>query len=162
MQLRKICYAAIATKQVITTIIMIRSINKCLNAQLLDICHRAIQLDELNDKIKVLLPSPLSNYCLVAGFNQGCLLISAKNAAWATELRYLLPELRDKLRTAGLYQLTSIKITLADCDALPSQEKAANNSGLSAAARNNIRTTSELCSYQPLKEALCHLAGEGE
>jgi len=139
---------------------MIRSINKCLNVQLLDICQRAIQLDELNEKIKTFLPLPLSDYCQVANFNQGCLLISVKNAAWATELRYLLPELRDKLRAAGLYRLTSIKIALADCEALPSQENVANNPVLSAAARANILTTSELCSYQPLREALCHLAGE--
>lgn len=142
-------------------IIMIRPINHCLNAQLLDLCQRTIQLDDLNCKIKANLPTPLHNYCQVAAFNHGCLLITATNAAWATELRYCLPELRDKLRTAGLYQLTSIKIALADFDPQQPQKKTPNKTTLSAAARTSIRSAGELCSYQPLRDALFHLAGEG-
>jgi hypothetical protein len=141
---------------------MIRSINRCLNAQLLNICQRSIQLDELNCKIKATLPAPLNNYCLVAAFNSGCLLITATNAAWATELRYRLPELRDKLRKAGLYQLSSIKIALAEFDPQQPQKKLPTRKLLSNSARTNIRNVGELCSYQPLRDALYHLADESE
>ncbi|MBA3535728.1 MAG: DUF721 domain-containing protein [Tatlockia sp.] len=139
-----------------------RSINRCLNAQLLNICQRSIQLDELNCKIKATLPAPLNNYCQVAAFNSGCLLISATNAAWATELRYRMPELRDKLRKAGLYQLSSIKISLAEFDPQLPQEKLLVKKSLSTSARKNIRKAGELCSYQPLRDALYHLAAESE
>ncbi|MBA2709071.1 MAG: DUF721 domain-containing protein [Tatlockia sp.] len=137
-----------------------RSISRCLNAQLLDICRRSIELDELNDKVKSVLSEPLNNYCLVAAFNSGCLLITATNSAWATELRYRLPELRDQLRKAGLYQLTSIKIGLENFDTKKPQNKPLSKKLLSNSARNNIRNAGELCSYIPLRDALYHLASD--
>ena len=131
-----------------------------MNAQLLDICQRSIVLDELNEKIKMVLSEPLNNYCFVAAFNSGCLLIEATNSAWATELRYRLPELRDQLRKAGLHQLTSIKIGLADFDPQLPKKKSAITKPLSTSARLNIKNAGDLCSYQPLREALYHLANE--
>lgn len=137
---------------------MIRPINRCLNPQLLNLCQQAIQLDELNCKVKAHLPTPLNNYCQVAAFNHGCLILRAQNAAWATELRYRLPELRDQLRKAGLYQLISIKIALAEFDPQQPHNKSSNKTTLSAAARRQIRNAGELCSYEPLRDALIHLA----
>lgn len=135
-----------------------RSINRCLNPQLLEICQRAIQLDELNSKLKHYLAPPLSEHCQVGNFSKGCLLITTTNSAWATELRYSLPVLRDRLRKeAGLYQLTSIKIHIADIsqqiDSKPSNKKA-----LSAIARDTIKEAGELCNYPPLQNALYELA----
>ncbi|WP_028388170.1 DUF721 domain-containing protein [Legionella fairfieldensis] len=134
-----------------------RPISHCLNSRLLDICHRATQLDDLNKKLNDYLPFSLIGHCQAGAFNRGCLLLIASNAAWATELRYYLPELRDKLRKAGLYQLTSIKIALAEPD-VHTPSKQLNKLALSASARDSIRTAGELCSYQPLKDALYQLA----
>ncbi|CDZ75841.1 Zn-ribbon-containing, possibly RNA-binding protein and truncated derivatives [Legionella massiliensis] len=142
---------------------MIRPINRCLNVQLLNLCQRAIALEELNDKIKANLPSPLRDNCQAAAFNRGSLVISTLNAAWATELRYQVPELRDRLRKAGLYQLTSIKITIADIAPQLIPNKASPESHpLSEGARDCLKTASEHCSYPPLKEALFHLANAGK
>ncbi|KTD33193.1 hypothetical protein Lnau_2841 [Legionella nautarum] len=137
---------------------MIRPINRCLNAQLLTICQQAVQLDELNRKLKDHLPSPLGNHCQAGSFNKGCLLITTSNASWATELRYTVPDLRDKLRKEGLYQLTSIKIAVIDQVDQIIADKQAKQTKLSSSARDNIRTASELCTYPPLKIALDHLA----
>ncbi|KTD28006.1 MULTISPECIES: DUF721 domain-containing protein [Legionella] len=137
---------------------MVRSINRCLNDQLRGICQRIIQLDELNHKIKALLSSPLRDNCQVGSFNKGCLLLTTSNT-WATELRYSLPDLRDKLRKAGLYQLTAIKIAIIDNDQSIACEKD-KKILLSSSAKDSIRTASELCSYPPLKAALYHLADE--
>ncbi|KTC87882.1 hypothetical protein Ldro_1501 [Legionella drozanskii LLAP-1] len=142
----------------IKPIIMIRPINRCLNAQLLNICQQAVQLDELNRKLKEHLFSPLGDHCLVGSFNKGCLLITTTNSSWATELRYAVPDLRDKLRKEGLYQLTSIKIAVIDQVDQMITDKQANQMELSSSARDNIRTASELCTYPPLKTALSHLA----
>lgn len=139
---------------------MMRPINRCLNTQLLDLCQRVVQLDELNNKVKALLPANLSQYSQVGSFNQGCLLITTTNATWATELRYCLPELRDKLRKAGLYQLTSIKISVVEADCRQTAKKQRNRTHLSTKARTNIRQAGELCDYQPLKDALFQLAEE--
>ncbi|WP_019215256.1 DUF721 domain-containing protein [Legionella tunisiensis] len=106
-----------------------RPINRCLNPQLLAICQRAIQLDELNSKLKLYLTPPLSEHCQVGSFNKGCLMLTVTNAAWATELRYSLPVLRDKLRQeAGIYQLTSIKIHIADSSQQTSPTKKSQQS----------------------------------
>lgn len=137
---------------------MIRPINRCLNNQLLNICQQAVQLDELNRKLSNHLPSPLGNHCQVGSFNKGCLLITTTNASWATELRYTVPDLRDKLRKEGLYQLTSIKIAIIDQVDKIIDDKQTKQTKLSSSARDNIRTASELCTYPPLKTALGHLA----
>jgi hypothetical protein len=132
-----------------------RQISRCLNSQLVDICQR---VDELNVKIKDLLPSSLAEYCQVGSFNCGCLLITTTEANWASQLHYFLPELRDKLRTAGLYQLTSIKIAVLPGDYHKPFVKQRQQIQLSATARNSIRDAGESCAYQPLKEALYRLA----
>lgn len=90
-----------------------KSISQCLNKQLSTICQHSMQLEELSLKISAFLPSHFISKCQVGSFNKGCLVLTTTNAAFASEIRYLLPELRDKLRKeAGLYQLSSIKITI--------------------------------------------------
>jgi hypothetical protein len=73
-------------------------------------------------------------------------------------LRYQLPELRDKLRKSGLYQLSSIKIALATTESAIQPRKKQTKAPLSTSARANIRSAGNLCTYQPLKDALNHLA----
>ncbi|MFA5960228.1 MAG: DUF721 domain-containing protein [Tatlockia sp.] len=135
---------------------MIRPVSRCLNAQLQSLCQNAIKLDELNDKIKANLPSPLKDHCAAGSFKGGCLLITTENSAWSTELRYRLPELRDSLRKAGFYQLTSIKIAIANTPL--KKEKPKKGLVLSKTAKDNLRNASEGCDYLPLKEMLLRLA----
>ena len=83
-----------------------RRINRCLNPRLVEICQRTRQLEALNSAIKQCLPYALKEHCQVGSFNKGCLIIVVSDPAWASELRYSIPELRDTLRSeAGLYQL---------------------------------------------------------
>lgn len=92
-----------------------RHITRCLNIQLADICQRAIKLEELNAKIHDYLPEALREQCHVGSFNNSCLILVTRDPVWASQLRYALPELRDKLRSeAGIHQLASIKITISD------------------------------------------------
>ncbi|MGQ3888437.1 DUF721 domain-containing protein [Legionella sp. CNM-1927-20] len=136
-----------------------RPINYCLNKQLADICQQVIQLDKLNSLLKPLLPIHLQAYCQVGSFNKGSLLISLTDAAFATELRYYLPTLRDKLRKeAGLYQLMNIKVQLVTADNTKEAKKLKKKQLLSLKARSIIREVGDLCAYRPLKEALHHLA----
>jgi hypothetical protein len=136
-----------------------RTISNCLNKQLSDLCQRSFQLEELSHKITLFLPKELADVCKVGSFNKGCLVLTTTDSAWASQLRYALPDLRDKLRKeAGMYQLTSIKITLVD--ALITEKKIGSKKSpiLSEKAKANIISESEQCSYQPLKKALMHLA----
>ncbi|MGQ3892538.1 DciA family protein [Legionella sp. CNM-4043-24] len=142
-----------------------RRINRCLNHQLAELCHRAVQMDELNLKVTQYLPEQLQPHCRVGSFNKGCLMLLVDKNEWATDLRYCLPELRDALRQkAGVYQLMSIKIQIADQIAGADKTKTRQKSvpSLSEAARDACRNAGELCSYEPLKDVLLHLADSGK
>jgi len=90
-----------------------RKITQCLNPMLTSICKRAIELESITAILHQYLPVHYRAHCKVSSFNKGCLVLLVNNAMWASEIRYLLPELRDQLRTsAGLYQLITMKITV--------------------------------------------------
>ena len=135
-----------------------RRINRCLNTQLLDICQRTVQLEELNSKLLGYLPQVLQEHCHVGSFNRGCLVIVVSDSVWASQLRYNIPELRDKLRgEAGIYQLSSIKVAIASTEKIHSTKRPPA-AGLSPKAREVILASGEQCNYLPLKEALQKLA----
>lgn len=90
-----------------------RHITRCLNSRLAEICQRAIKIEELNEKINRYIPENLRGHCHVGSFTNSCLVLITNDPVWATQLRYALPELRDKLRSeAGIHQLASIKVTV--------------------------------------------------
>lgn len=134
-----------------------RPINSCLNNQLLRICEQARVLENLTSTLKRYLPVDLVSHCQVVSFNKGQLVLGVDDAVWATPLRYHLPILRDTLRTeVGLYQLISTKVIVLDSVSKPVTQKR-KRIGLSCKAYQVIRSAADLCSYQPLKEALKHL-----
>jgi hypothetical protein len=136
-----------------------RSISRCLNKQLIEICQRSVQLEELTNKVRQLLPECLAEECHVGSFNKGCLVLSTNNAAWASQLRYALPELRDKLRTElGLYQLSSIKVNVIEPTVSYENSVQPKKHALSEKAKATIISESQNCSYEPLQRALLHLA----
>lgn len=138
-----------------------RRINQCLNPHLIEICKRAVQLEEINSKLYPLLPPTLQAHCQVGSFTNGCLVIVVSDAVWASELRYSLPALRDALRKeAGIYQLSSIKIAIATLE-MTSAVKIPPSNSLSFQARETIIACGEECSYEPLKKALVQL-GRGK
>ena len=132
-----------------------RHITHCLNTRLVEICERTIQLETLDLIINNYLPEELKTRCHVGSFNQGCLILTIDCQSWATQLRFMLPELRDFLRReAKLYQLSSIKITIIT----PSNRKKKSSAKLlSNNARTTIRNSADKCTYEPLKEALYKL-----
>lgn len=139
-----------------------RRITQCLNTRLIEICKRAVQLEELNSKLYAYLSPSLQEHCHVGSFVGGCLIIVVSDVVWASELRYSLPALRDALRKeAGIYQLSSIKITVATLETTSSVQNS-NALSLSPKAREAIIACGELCSYEPLKQALAQLGSVKE
>ncbi len=136
-----------------------RRINRFLNTRLIDICQRTVLLEELNSKLNGYLPPSLQAHCQVGSFNSGCLVIVTRDPAWASQLRYILPELRDRLRKeAGIYQLSSIKITITPIETHPLKKILDTTPQLSPKAREAIIAGGDQCNYEPLKQALHHLA----
>lgn len=137
-----------------------RRVGDCLNERMQTLYQQSSQLTKLTKTVNHFIPQELRSCCQVASFIQGSLTLTVSNADWATQLRYYLPELRDKLRRdAGLYQLTAIKLTIAD-NVKPIKIKPIKKSLLSAKARDAIHTSGDECDYLPLKEALHNLAGK--
>lgn len=136
-----------------------RSIRNCLNRQLRDLCQKSLELEELSNQVEALLPTALAKICKVGSFTKGCLTLTTNDAVWATQLRYFLPELRDKLRKdAGMYQLSSIKVTVITPEIRHKKTKNVSKTILSEKTKANIISESQQCSYHPLKKALLRLA----
>lgn len=136
----------------------VRRVNRCLNVKLQAICQQAVQLEELNAKLALFLPETLRTQCHVGSFNKGCLVLITHDQVWASQLRYSVPELRDKLRCeAGIYQLSSIKVTVA-IESAAKPAKKTSIKPISTKARDNILAQASECSYLPLKDALLSLA----
>lgn len=137
-----------------------RRISQCFNTKLAEIYKQAARLNQLNTTVIDYLPHQLKNHFSVGSFHQGYLVLITEDPIWASQLRYFLPELRDTLRKdAGMYQLTSIKINVcADRPLLLNKSKRTAKLMLSHQAKEMILSSSEQCSYGPLKAALENLA----
>lgn len=57
---------------------------------------KVLHLNQLNAVWKKNWPD-LAQHSRIANFREGCLVIEVDNAAWATRLRYLIPDLSQKL-----------------------------------------------------------------
>lgn len=140
-----------------------RSISHCLNKQLADICQRSVQLEELADKIAKLLPEPFVKEFQVGSFNKGCLVLTTTSSVWASQLHYMIPELRDKLRKeGGMYQLSSIKVMVVEPPVMHEKKTPPQKHKLSDKAKATIISESQYCTYEPLQKALLNLAESSE
>jgi hypothetical protein len=133
-----------------------RRISRCLNPQLVEICLQSFQVDKINDIFLDMLPEHLQSYCRVASFVRGKLTISVRDAAFATELRYLIPTIRDCLRRDHqLYQLIQCDIMIESPHAAPvfvSKDKKARK--VSQKAKKTVQSLAESVDYPPLKKAI--------
>lgn len=139
---------------------MIRRINHCLNPTLSQLCLKAAVLEGLKEKIANFLPASLKSAVKVGNFHKGSLNLLISDANAATSLRFLIPELRDRLRNeAGIYQLIAINCALAEPE--PVEQKQQSHKPirkLSSKACSNIKNSIDALSYEPLKEALLKLS----
>lgn len=135
-----------------------RPIGECVTDELQAIFAHAKKIISLNEEVKKNLPENLAKNCKVGDFRQGSLVLNTSNAIWATELRFYLPTLRDKLRkSSNFYNLANIKIiVLNDGDAIKVKNKVKRE--LSPKARELLKNAGDECNYPPLKKALYKLA----
>lgn len=88
-------------------------ISKCFNKNVSDIQTQGEKCRDLEKIITNYLPIEIRSAVTIASFNNGCLILNVNDSVWASQLRFMLPELRDYLRKENnLYQLSNIKITI--------------------------------------------------
>jgi hypothetical protein len=89
------------------------SIKNIINKQFSTISNMMQNIEHANACLQQCLPSHLKSICYVGYFNKGQLTITIRDPNYASELHYLLPELRALLRQSDkIPQLTSIKYSV--------------------------------------------------
>ena len=138
-----------------------RRITQCFNTPLAAIYKQASQLEALTTLVQNYFKKTqhASVPCTVSRFTNGCLILAVDDPVWAAQLRFELPNLRDKLRQEGLHQLTSIQINMLPATpAAKPPEKKDRDASISNDAKRNIRESAAHCSYAPLQEVLQRLS----
>ena len=83
------------------------------NSGLNKILQKVNQLQHLDQLLKTFLEPDISAHCQVANFRENILVIQCDNAAWATRIKFLIPQLISFLRQPNyLPQLASISVII--------------------------------------------------
>ena len=79
-----------------------------------DVRNKLQQLKELNQAVVSLLPTEASNYCSVANFRDGVLILTTKSPAWKHQINFLKMDLLDQLRSynSSWAGISSITVTI--------------------------------------------------
>lgn len=87
-----------------------KQVLSCDGGQLQGMLSKIKQLQAIEGVLKHQLDPALALHCRVANFRNGTLVIEVDSAAWATQIRYLTPDLLSVLRSeGGLHNLRAIK-----------------------------------------------------
>ncbi|MCZ6771320.1 MAG: DUF721 domain-containing protein [Proteobacteria bacterium] len=72
---------------------------------------QAVRLDELDDRLKMHVPTPLSKHIRLATIRDGLMVVHADSSAWAAQLRFKTPEILEQLTHDPLFEpIRSIRI----------------------------------------------------
>ena len=90
---------------------MFKKAINCINNNMLELYKKTAETEHLSEKVTNHLPERFKSNVTIASYDKGQLVLRANTAPLRTELRYLLPDLRDNLRQKeSLYTLIDIKI----------------------------------------------------
>ena len=116
------------------------------------------ELKKINQLWQVEVPPPLSQYSRIANFRDHCLVVEIDSAAWATRLRYLLPDLSKKLsQYPDLHTLKQIEWYIQP-PFYSLTEKKQRTPALTVANAQLLRAIAENTKVESLKIALARLA----
>ena len=91
--------------------------------QLNNLYRHAKGISALNEKLQKHLAPSLSSHCTVANYSDETLTVNAETSAWASKLRYCIPDiLKFAKHECGLTSLKSIRIKVS-----PSHNKTAQS-----------------------------------
>lgn len=88
-------------------------ISKCFNRSIVQIKEQVDKLQDIQRVIINYIPKDMQNICKISSFHNGCLVLTVEDSIWASQIRFLIPEIRDNLRkNHNFYELSSIKIMI--------------------------------------------------
>ena len=113
-----------------------------------DPIRRAMWLDELDRRLRPLLPSPLAAHARLANYERGRLVFVVDAPVWRAKLRLLAPELLDAARSIGLAAVEFVvKTSLVSASPPPAAPR--NTVTMSPAAKEALQAA--LASLRPEK-----------
>lgn len=128
-------------------------------AQIIDKVH---DLQHFQTLVNDYLPSPLDQHCQVANYQQGCLSLAVDSASWATQLRFLLPDLQAKLQsTQALRNLKRLDYLVLPQEQAP-ERQTLKTVPLSAVSRDILGQLAKSVSHAGLKRSLKTLTSHRE
>ena len=122
-----------------------------------NITRAARQLSELQQILAKNAPLTLTQSCCIKQLRDGILVISADNAAVATQLKQLTPRLLAGYQKQGR-EVTSIRIEVQVASPARRPDPNRRSGGLSVESIENIMSLANRLEASPLKEALNRLA----
>jgi hypothetical protein len=118
------------------------------------------QLIDLNKLWRAQLDPLLAEHCRVANLREKCLIIEVDSAAWVMRLRYLIPELLDRLRAAGVTGIQAIEWYIQPPDFYDSIETTSKSLVLSEENKELLREAAQNVSSAALQQALNKIGGK--
>jgi hypothetical protein len=117
------------------------------------------QLTKLNQIWLAEISSDLAEHTRVANFRDGYLIIECDSAAWATRLRYTLPDITQKLlKHPDLRDLTHIEWNIQPLFHTPHTQLSQLPLMLSSTSAEILKNTADNIHVKPLQEALLRIA----
>lgn len=89
----------------------LRQIGEQSQGPLKSLQQKLMQLQAIAAELERILPDNLKSQCRVAGLKDCTLLVCSANQAWASRLRFQLPQLLSQLRAAGFPWLAQIRLS---------------------------------------------------
>ena len=90
-----------------------RPVGDFLRRRKLKLLQREAEAQQsLLKQVRALLTAPLEPHCTAARLSEGQLVLFADSSAWASRLRYLVPDILEGLRRAGV-EASAIRIRVA-------------------------------------------------
>jgi hypothetical protein len=129
------------------------------NSVLAFIQSKVLQLTKLNQIWQAEISSDLAEHTRVANFRDGYLIIECASAAWATRLRYSLPDITQKLlKQPDLRDLTHIEWNIQPQFHTPNAQLSQLPPVLSSASAELLKNAADNIQVKPLQEALLRIA----
>ncbi len=122
-------------------------------------------LSDINQALQIALDKTLAKHCRIANFHQGRLVIETDSPAWATKLRFSIPDLREKLRKDP--QFANLKhieyyVNPENTPKPAAKVKRKNGMKMSPHSASLLHTIAEGISDNKLSKILHKLAKSGE
>lgn len=120
---------------------------------------KVTQLKKLNQIWQAVIAADVAEHSRVANFRDSYLIIECDSAAWATRLRYILPEIQQKLRLyPDLQGLSHIEWSIQPHFHHTTSQLGRLPPLLSSTSAQLLENTANSISVKPLQEALRRIA----